>query len=74
MGPIIPGTRVFDVRGRTLGPVRGVFHCCIELPGGRHVQRGAIFNITEAGAELICDADQLDRYSCLIHRPVAPAK
>ena len=74
MAQIAPGTRVFDVRGRSLGAVSGVYHCCIALPGDRHIQHGAIFNITDGGAELLCDEDQLSRYACLIHRAAAAAK
>ena len=74
MAQLTPGTRVFDVRGRSLGAIVGVYHCCIQLPGDLHIQRAAVFNLTDAGAELICDADQLARYSCLIHKAVASAK
>lgn len=73
MSQILSGMRVHDVRGRTLGAVVAVFPCCIEIVGGRHIQRNAIFNITESGAELVCDGNQVDRYACLVHRPAIPA-
>lgn len=61
------GLRVQDIRGRGLGSVSQVLLCCFEVDRRKHIQQSAIFNVTEAGIELCCDGDQLDRYACRIH-------
>lgn len=71
MTRIEPGTRVHDVRGRLLGAVVSVYSCCIQLDGQRYIQHSSVFNVTDGGIELVCDANQMDRYGCLIHGTVA---
>lgn len=66
------GTRVLDVRGRALGSVLNVRHCCIEIEGAVSIERSSIFNVTDSGIELVCDADQLDRYFCRLHNATPP--
>lgn len=68
---IEPGTRVHDVRGRLLGTVGNVYSCCIQLDGHRYIQHSSVFNVTDGGIELVCDANQVVRYSCRIHGAVA---
>lgn len=72
MHQVLAGTRVLDVRGRTLGAVRNVRHCCIEIDGPVSIERSSIFNVTDSGIELVCDADQLDRYFCRLHNATPP--
>lgn len=75
MYQILAGTRVLDVRGRALGTVYQVRHCCIELEGRVSIERAGIFNVTDSGIELVCDGDQLQRYFCRLHHAAtAPSK
>lgn len=74
MNELHEGLPVRDIRGRLLGTVAAQFSCCIRLRDGRAVRRDGILAADEMGVELICDGNQLERYSCPLHAPLLPAK
>ncbi len=71
MTSISLGTPIRDVRGRTLGAVRAVNNCCIQSTDGASIRRDAILDVQQFAIELICDGDQLSRYSCGMHEGAA---
>lgn len=61
------GLIVKDVRGARLGTVVFVNHCCLLLDTQHAVAAAGIFDVTSMEVELVCDANQIERYSCPIH-------
>jgi hypothetical protein len=68
------GLLVIDVRGRRLGTVAAINHCCIQLDTGYCVAAPGIFAVTTSEVEIVCDADQLQRYACPLHTTARSAK
>ncbi|MGE0599643.1 MAG: hypothetical protein AB7J35_05615 [Dehalococcoidia bacterium] len=72
MRHIQPGKPVFDVRGRRIGEIRDIRHCCFNVDLFC-VRPEAIFQAGDSSVELICDLDQLNRYACAVHTAGAAA-
>ena len=68
------GVLVVDVRGRHLGRVVAINHCCIQTDKPQVISSAGIFAITESEVELICDSEQISRYACPIHKVADVAK
>ncbi len=65
------GLTVADVRERKIGHVTALLSCCFEVTTDEtklNLTPPSIFNVTTQMAILICNAEHVGNYQCLVHK------